>query len=927
MTEPYRKKLIEISLPLDEINGASLAENANPFMKGHPKSMKWWARRPLAACRATLFASLIDDPSSNPQAYPDEPAQQAERQRLHDLLSRLCQWENIQDEGLLDEARREIQASAANGELPVLCDPFAGGGSIPLEAQRLGLVAHSSDINPVAVLINRVLLQLPARFSDRAPCHPVLRKQRAMSAYRGASGLADDVRAYGQMISQELRDSIGGFWPEARVPGGPAGGSKVVAWIWARTVKSPDPAWDAEVPLVRSFELSSRGKARTWAEPVIDRETRSISFRIETGEGPVPDGTVSKDGARCLATGTPISFDYIRAAGKRDEIGTQLIAVVVEAKPRKEFVSPDAGQIAAALSVPAVPGPDTELPDKALGFRVQAYGMSRHRQLFTARQLFALEKISEAIISAADACTADAVAAGMDDDEIRFIDGGAGAQAYSDAVRLLLAEALARSAMFHGSLCKWNKTNENIANPFAMMTLSMTWDFAEGNPLDSPTDFGAQCEKIAEILEQATCRSQPEPDVFQLDARHIDERVQNVMFSTDPPYYDNAGYADLSDYFYVWLRPVVAGSFPDDCATLLTPKSAELIASPDRHDGSKVRAKEFFEEGLRDAFAAMRRASNPEYPFTIHYAFKQQESVGSASGQTSTGWETMLEGLRSAGWMIVGTWPLRTEREARSRSQGSNALASSIVLVCRQRPDDAPMATRKELLARLKAELPAALRVLREQNTAPVDLAQAAIGPGMAVYTQYAKVIDADGHPLTVRGALALITETVDEVLTEQEGAFDADTRWALAWFEQFGFSDGEYGIAETLSRAKNTSVQGMVEAGILASGAGRVRLLRPDELPEDWDPAKDARLTIWEAVHHLVQALDRGEVVAASLVRRLGSVAETARELAYRLYTVCERKKRAREALSYNALVQSWPELVRLAAEPGDSGQQSLGV
>jgi putative DNA methylase len=272
-----------------------------------------------------------------------------------------------------------------------------------------------------------------------------------------------------------------------------------------------------------------------------------------------------------------------------------------------------------------------------------------------------------------------------------------------------------------------------------------------------------------------------------------------------------------------------------------------------------------------------------------------------------------------AGFVISGTWPMRTERGARSIGIGTNALASSIILVCRPRAADAPTATRREFVTALKAELPVALAHLQRGNIAPVDLAQAAIGPGMAVYTRYAKVLDAEGKPLTVREALALINQTLDEALAEQEGDFDADSRWAVVWFEQSGFAEGDYGVAEQLSKSKNTSVAGMVEAGILESKRGKVRLLKPEELPANWDPATDPRLTAWEIVHQLIRVLaSGGEGAAARLVAKLGAKAEIARELAYRLYTLCERKKRATEALSYNGLVQSWPEITRLAREGG---------
>lgn len=354
--------------------------------------------------------------------------------------------------------------------------------------------------------------------------------------------------------------------------------------------------------------------------------------------------------------------------------------------------------------------------------------------------------------------------------------------------------------------------------------------------------------------------------------------------------------------------------FPELFSTLAAPKTEELVAFAYRHDEGKAGAEVFFLCGMTQAMHRLVEQSHPAFPVTMYYAFKQAETDGDA-GTASTGWETFLDAVICAGFSISGTWPMRTELGNRMRGTNSNALASSIVLVCRKRAVDAPTATRREFAAALQRELPVALQHLQAENIAPVDLAQAAIGPGMAVFTRYTKVLDAQGKALAVREALALINETLDTALAEQEGDFDADTRWALAWFEQYGFAEGEFGVAETLTKAKNTSVQGLDDAGILKLGRGKVRLLKPDELPEDWDPDIDKRLTNWETVHHLIRVLaSGGESAASELVARLGTKAEPARELAYRLYALCERKKRAAEALAYNGLVQSWPELIRLA-------------
>jgi putative DNA methylase len=451
----------------------------------------------------------------------------------------------------------------------------------------------------------------------------------------------------------------------------------------------------------------------------------------------------------------------------------------------------------------------------------------------------------------------------------------------------------------------------------------MTWDYVETNPFSSSTgNFLGQFDYIVRSLNAVP--AQPVGKATQADAQ-----TQNIsegkIISTDPPYYDNINYADLSDFFYNWLRRSARRIIPDLFSTLSVPKAEELVAIAYRH-GGKLQAEAFFLEGMTMAMHRIAVQAHPAFPVTIYYAFKQAEN-GSDGGSASTGWETFLDAVIRAGFAVSGTWPMRTEYTGNLK-KNIGALASSIVLVCRPREVGADSATRREFVAALKAELPAALRHLQAGNIAPVDLAQASIGPGMGVFTRYAKVLDAEGKQVSVREALTLINQTLDEALAEQEGDFDSDSRWALAWFEQYGFGEGEYGVAETLSKAKNTSVGGLAEAGVLDSKRGKVRLLKPDELPADWNPATDKRLTAWETVHQLVRALSSGgEGAAADLVAKLGAKAEAARELAYRLYVISERKKRAPEALAYNGLVQSWPEINRLAREGGPRGSTQAGL
>jgi putative DNA methylase len=510
----------------------------------------------------------------------------------------------------------------------------------------------------------------------------------------------------------------------------------------------------------------------------------------------------------------------------------------------------------------------------------------------------------------------DALAAGMPDDGLPLNAGSTGAQAYADAMAVYLGFCLDKASLTNTTQATWQKDPDRLTQAFGRQAIPMIWDYAEANPVsEAGGGFGITAHAVAKVLERLPLTAS-QGTAGQQDAGKPAGSAQLRVVSTDPPYYDNIGYADLSDYFYVWLRRALKSIFPDLFATLAVPKAEELVATPYRH-GGKEKAEAFFLDGMTQAMHWQVAQAHPAFPVTIYYAFKQSETESEA-GTSSTGWETFLDAVIRAGFTISGTWPMRTELVGNLKRNVS-ALASSIILVCRPRSQDAPTATRREFLTALKRELPGALAHLQHSNIAPVDLAQSAIGPGMAVFTRYAKVLDAEGKALRVREALALINQTLDEVLVEQEGDFDADSRWALAWFEQYGFAEGEYGVAETLSKAKNTSVGGMVEAGILASKSGKVRLFKPPELPPHWDPATDPRLTAWEMVHHLIRSLEAsGESAAATIVSKLGSKAETARELCYRLYTLCERKKRAQEALSYNGLVQSFPEITRLACEDG---------
>lgn len=942
---PHRKKLIEVALPLEAINKASAREKS--IRHGHPSTLHlWWARRPLAAARAVIFSQMVDDPSSHPELFPTEEAQEKERQRLFRLIEQLVLWENTTNETVLKQAREEIwkswrltceenkdhprAAELFNPEkLPAFHDPFAGGGSLPLEAQRLGLEAYASDLNPVAVLINKAMIEIPPKFAGRPPVNPEARGEKSLLAreWRGAQGLAEDVRYYGKWMRDEAEKRNGHLYPKIEITAEmvkerpdlkPLVGKKltVIAWLWARTVKSPNPAFaHVVVPLASTFMLSTKSGKEAYVDPVIEGD--GYRFTVKVGKPKnaeaAKNGTKLSRGAnfQCLMSGTPIAGDYIKTEGKAGRMGVRMMAIVAEGDRGRVYLSPTQEHEDKACQAKPDWKPETLLAPDLRALWTPLYGLTSFGDLFTPRQLVALTTFSDMVSDARERVKRDAFTAGLPENGRGLNDGGTSTAAYADAVGVYLGLSVSRITNTINALAVWSQSRDQSVNLFSRQAIPMAWDFPEVNPFAGAAgDFGATTSSVSKTISSA---SNKPAWIFQADAQSQSISKSKVI-STDPPYYDNVGYADLSDFFYVWQRRSLQPVFPDLFATLGVPKAEELVATPYRHD-SKEKAEAFFLDGMTQAMHRLAEQTHPTFPVTIYYAFKQSEN-DNEGGAASTGWDTFLGALIRAGFTIDGTWPMRTERPSGVKT-GTNALASSIVLVCRKRVENPSTATRREFLAALKADLPKALAHLQASNIAPVDLAQAAIGPGMAVYSRYAKVLDAEGKPLSVREALALINQTLDEVLAEQEGDFDADSRFALAWFEQSGFDEGEFGVADVLARAKNTSVAGMSEAGILKSSRGKVWLLKPGELSADWDPANDARLTAWEMVHQLIRSLEaEGEGAAALLAAKLGGKAEVARELAYRLYTICERKKRAAEALSYNALVQSWPEILRLARE-----------
>jgi len=948
------KKLIEVALPLDAINVAAAREKS--IRHGHPSTLHlWWARRPLAAARAVIFAQMVNDPGYQQgggfRYGVNKEKAQAERERLFKIIEDLVQWENTNNEEVLERARAEIRRSwrevcelnkghpqAAElfnpDKLPGFHDPFAGGGALPLEAQRLGLESYASDLNPVAVTINKAMIEIPPRFAGRAPVGPRLegeRQTRLHEDWSGAKGLAEDVRRYGAWMRAEAEKRIGHLYPQVEITAEmvkerpdlkPLLGQKltVIAWLWARTVKSPNPAFShVDVPLASTFILTSKAGKESYVQPVVEGDR--YRFTVKVGEPP----EVAKEGTkaagrganfRCVLSDTPIGGDYIKAEGQAGRMGARLMAIAAEGARGRIYLAPTQEQEDAARRAQPTWKPSGNVPARLTGGTCVPYGMTEWGNLFTARQLVALTTFSDLVGEAIAKVKADALAVGLPDDSRGLDSDGTGATAYAQAVGVYLGLAVDYAANYWSVIA--TPADGFIRGTFARQALPMTWDYAEAPPFGNTSgNWLGGIEWVSKALTLFPASGAGH--VQQADAQ-TQSVSSNKLISTDPPYYDNIGYADLSDFFYVWMRRSLRSIYPSLYATLAVPKAEELVAASYRH-GGRERAEQFFLDGMTEALHGLARQAHPAAPVTIYYAFKQSETKAE-SGTSSTGWETFLEAVLRAGFALTGTWPMRTERDARSVGIGANALASSIILVCRQRPADAPTVSRREFIRELNAALPEALDEMTRGGVnspvAPVDLSQAIIGPGMAIFSQYATVLEADGTPMSVRTALQLI----NRFLSEDD--FDHDTQFCLHWFEQQGWATGRYGDADVLARAKGTSVGGLQTSGVVDSSKGELRLLKWGEMPRDWQPENDVRLPVWEALHQLIRALNQdGESAAGALLARMPARAEPIRALAYRLYTLCERKGWAEEARAYNELVNAWNAIEQAAGEAGVLGSQ----
>lgn len=910
------KKLIEVALPLEKINESAAYEKM-PGIGAHPRGLHlWWARRPFTAARAVIWASLIDDPSSRPDLFPTEEDQNQERKRLFRILEALVDWKNSNNTEIIEAARAEIMKAMDNNP-PQLLDPFSGGGAIPLEATRLGLDAYAHDLNPVSVMINKSMIEIPARFAGRASVHPA--KDGMLSFDDNGevtTGLVADFEYYCGWIENELRKQIGCNYPDVQLTGRHGTGkAKAIAWLWSRTVKCPNPACGCQTPLFKSAYLSKKKGRSAWVEPVFS-DGKAV-FHVHYDGKPSLDGNVNRKGAACACCGTPIPFNFIRDEGKAGRLGVQLMATVAQGKGSKLYLSPDPEQIRSAEIALPEDFPDAPLPNNPRNFNTPIYGLDSFAKLFTNRQLHTLTSFCDMIELAQKEIEKDAIAKGYANDHISFVDGGSGAQAYSEAICVYLAFAVDRLADFSTSVSRWSVSNEKAMNCFSKQSIPMTWDFPEvnifGNAVGSFSQIYSYISDCIRELPKTSARGTAVQHNAQADCG-----LRNIMVSTDPPYYDNINYAECADFFYIWLRRSLRNMFPTLFRTMMTPKVEELVATPYKFDGDVDRARSFFEDGMLETCQNISKYTRHDIPVTIYYAYKQSETeLDSEDNEStaSTGWETMLSAIVKSGFAITGTWPMRTEQTYRAVSMGANALASSIVLVCRKRAEDASVCTRRNFINELKRELRPALKKLQGSNIAPVDLAQSAIGPGMAVYSKYAQVLEADGTPMTVRSALKIINQELDLYFNEQDGDLDSESRFCVDLYSQFAFNDMKFGDANTLATAKNTSVALMASHGILYAQKGVVHLLERSQLPEKIDEREGG---IWLLCQQLTYCMEKEGVEGCAKVvaNMFGSNAERAKDLAYRLYTIAERKKWNAEAYAYNALVVAWPEIQSRAAE-----------
>ena len=888
-----KRKLIEVAIPIDIINNASIREKS--IRHGHPSTFHiWWARRPLATCRAVLFCQLVDDPSSFPDKFPTAGAIIKERARLFSIVERLVKWENSNNKSVLDEAKTEIR-KCFDGTLPEIYDPFSGGASIPLEAHRLGLNVRGSDLNPVPVLIGKALLEFPLEFKGKPPLHPGIKRQ---THYENMDGLAEDIRYFARVLRDRTWESVGHLYPKVQLESRDGNGSAtVLSWIWVRTVTSPDPAMQgALIPLVASYWLCKKPNKKVWVEPYISN--KRVCFTVKTGtptdEREIDRGNKVSRGANfvCQLSGTAVTAEYVKTQGNAGKMGWQLLAIVAESSSGRKYISPNDKHKNTAFSESPSWKPDFPMSQHSQYMTVTNYGVNRWSDYFMARPTIALTKFLSNIPEVCNDVITD--------------------KKYRQLIETYLTLGVSRLAGFQAMGTHWGKNVESVIPVFSMQALPMRWDITESNPFsNSSGNFLGQIEFMAQVI-----RNLPEcySDILIDQYNATEANFSNYVVSTDPPYYDNIPYADLSDFYYVWLRKGLRSIYPNLFETILVPKDDELVADRERHLG-KENAEKFFLNGMTTVISNMANQGIPSLPTTLYYAYRQGEV--NEDGKSPRGWATFLQAIANSGFQINATWPIRTEFLV-GKKQSKNALSTSIILVCRPRRRDAGSITRSEFIKEIRHEILGGLQRLRDASISPTDLPQSSIGPGISVYTKYDSVLEADDSVMDVKTALQLINGELDDIVNDLQGNFDTVTRFLISWYEQLGLHGGEFGKADSIARARGTSVDNASSVGLVKSSGGTVRILHRSELSDDWAESPKLLDTVWGSCQGVIRVLEQsGEMKAAAFLKTLsGTRIEEIKDLAYCLYDISINKiNNAKEANSYNALISVWSDLMQHAS------------
>lgn len=914
----HKIKLIERIIPIEAIN-ANAEYEKKPGVGPHPRSLHlWWAKRPHAAARAIIFCQLVDDPSSSPELFPTIDDQNKERERLMEIAAKLSDWKLSFDDDVMKDAQKEILKSN-NGEFPIISDPFSGGGTIAAEAQRIGVPSVCSDINPIPFLIGKTMVEYPWRYKDSSP-RSVKSIQR--TSYRFSDGLASDFRNYGNILIEKFKSRMAAFYPRVDLPKEfGSGKADVVCWLWAKTVASPDPALSGlHVPLIKSMDLCNKKGSRVWLQPKVSGTSYTFGVQSEAlgHEYESIKGTVGRSGATCIVSGAAIPLAYIRKEGVSGRIGEKLIAIAVNTGGRgKVYIPATESQSELMFSC-------KNLRDGDLSIGIEhwsgctnsvVYGFDTFDKLFNDRQSYSLKELASLISEMRSYIRNDILDSGCSKEF---------SEEYSIVMVDYLSLALSRALDFNNRFTGWNASNQKIMHLFGSHRIPMVWDYGEAN---ITSNVVGGLPQIVEFLAKCIERVQPRArgSVTLAPAQEISFGEMTVV-STDPPYFDNVPYSNLSDFFYMWLRPIMKESHSSEFGTIATPKNGELVANEARH-GSKAHAEEFFLNGMEGALTNLKRQHDSRYPIVIYYAFKQSEIE--EEGLISRGWSAFLSSVVASGLQVIATWPIRSESSLRLRAHGSNALSTSVVMVCRVRENVGEVISRSDFVRNLRKELPSAIATLQASNVSPADMPQSAIGPGIRVFSRYAAVLESDDSPMSVKTALQLINAELDTFLSSLTGDFDAETRFAVTWFEQFGYDKGEFGTAQSLCQARGLAVDAVKHAGIIESAAGKVRLLKRSELDDGWDPNTDTHLTIWECLQYLVRALDEGEENAARLLKRIGPErAGAVKDLAYYLYDLAGNKRRdAQEATAYNALIALWSDLTGLASTVSDDADRQASL